>query len=200
MERLTQEEIRARCETGEAVDGRLADGTRVRFRRARPGDRARLRQGFARLSTQSRYRRFLSPLRDLRPAVLDYLTAADFEKHCAWIAELPGPIGHPGVGIGHWFRSATGTSAEVAVTVVDEYQGLGIGKALLWLLAETALGKGVRTFTATVLAENRPALRIASEITGAGQAPSKAGEVELAISLPAEAELWTRLPSVLGGR
>ena len=57
-------------------------------------------------------------------------------------------------------------TAEVGVTVVDAWQGRGLGSALLARLAERALQAGVEYFTAEVLAENRTMLAL---LPGLGQ-------------------------------
>ena len=51
-------------------------------------------------------------------------------------------------------------TAEVGVTVVDAWQGRGLGSALLARLSERALEAGVEYFTAEVLAENRTMLAL----------------------------------------
>jgi protein lysine acetyltransferase len=46
--------------------------------------------------------------------------------------------------------------AEVAVAVVDSWQGRGLGTALLDAIAARAREEGVERFTASVLANNSP--------------------------------------------
>ena len=50
--------------------------------------------------------------------------------------------------------------AEVAFVVVDEYQGRGIGRALMRHLANIACAAGLQTFIAEVLPENTPMLQV----------------------------------------
>jgi GNAT superfamily N-acetyltransferase len=50
--------------------------------------------------------------------------------------------------------------AEVAFAVVDDYQGKGIGAALLWHLALLARQAGLKEFSAEVLADNVPMLKV----------------------------------------
>src|SRR5665811_2355055 len=64
----------------------LRDGSRVTVRPIRPQDAAPLRAGFERLSDESRYRRFLSPMQELRGAMLRYLAEVDHHDHEALIA------------------------------------------------------------------------------------------------------------------
>jgi len=121
-----------------AVPARLTllDGSTVRVRPIRPGDKQRLLEGFERLSPESRYRRFLSPVPRLSDRALRYLTEVDHHDHEALIG-----IAHDcsGVGVARFVRSEEDPElAEAAVTVVDDWQGRGLGTALLVLLAERA--------------------------------------------------------------
>ena len=61
----------------------LADGTRLRLRAIEIDDRDRIAALFARLSPQSRYRRFLSPKLKLTPRELSQLTDIDHIHHVA---------------------------------------------------------------------------------------------------------------------
>ncbi|HEY1873765.1 MAG TPA: GNAT family N-acetyltransferase, partial [Steroidobacteraceae bacterium] len=51
-------------------------------------------------------------------------------------------------------------TAELAFTVVDEFQGQGIGSALLRHLTALARAAGVREFIAEVLPDNTAMLRV----------------------------------------
>jgi RimJ/RimL family protein N-acetyltransferase len=50
--------------------------------------------------------------------------------------------------------------AEVAFAIIDAYQGLGIGSALMRHLATLGREAGLREFTAEVLTENAPMLNV----------------------------------------
>jgi nucleotide-binding universal stress UspA family protein len=144
-------------------------------------DRARLADAFARLSERSRYRRFLSPMRALSDEMLDHLTDVDHRDHEALVAIDPSTDRL--VGVARYVRSdADPGAAEVAVTVADDWQGRGLGKALLEQLKERAWREGVRRFSALALAENRGALALLSSL---GEVERHAGgpEVQLVIEL-----------------
>jgi hypothetical protein len=64
----------------------LTDGTQLRVRPIRPSDREALAREFARLSPESRRRRFLTPKRELRESELRRLTEIDHRSHEALVA------------------------------------------------------------------------------------------------------------------
>jgi GNAT superfamily N-acetyltransferase len=134
----------------------LRDGTPVLVRPIRPDDKALLRKGFERLSPASRYRRFLSPVDELSDAELAYLTEIDYLDHFAWAA-VRADRHDEGLGVARYIRVKDEPEvAEAAVTVIDEYQGRGLGTLLLALLGAAALAAGIRFFRAFVLADNIP--------------------------------------------
>lgn len=137
----------------------LGDGTRVLLRPIVPEDKERLRAAFQRLSPESRYRRFLSPLEELSPELLVGLTEVDYRDHFAWVAlALDEPEG-PGVGVSRYVRLPDEPEvAEAAVTVVDDHQGRGLGTLLLQALGAVALENGIRRFRGYVLESNRVVL------------------------------------------
>lgn len=149
----------------------LRDGTRILVRPVLPEDRERLREGFARLSARSRYRRFLTSLEHLSDQQVRDLTEIDYDDRMAWVAVDPSRPSLPGLGVARYVRIAEEPAvAEAAVTVLDEYQGRGIGTILLRVLAESARERGIRSFRGYVLAENAPMMDILHDL-GATAAP-----------------------------
>ncbi len=166
--------------TPEAI--RLRDGSVVALRPITRDDKQLLREGFERLSLESRYRRFFSPLPKLSSAQLRYLTEVDHHDHEALVATDPatGAL----VGVARYIRSTDERNvAEIAVTVGDDWQGRGVGSALQDVLADRAREEGIDTFSAVVQADNERSLRM---LEGLGEfVLSSAGNtVELRIALP----------------
>ena len=140
---------------------RLADGTPVVLRPVLPTDRRHLVRGLARMSAESRYRRFLTPMPRFTPWHLRYLTEVDQREHLAWAVFVREAGGWAGVAVGRCVRLADDPSAaEFALTVVDDHQGRGLGRLLLGTLALLALPAGVERFVAEVLASNAPMTRL----------------------------------------
>jgi RimJ/RimL family protein N-acetyltransferase len=162
------------------VTVRLRDGSRVLIRPVRRSDAPLLADGFSRLSAQSRQQRFLTPKQRLSSAELRYLTHVDHYDH-----EAIGALDRAGrgVGIARYIRSRQDRrSAEIAVTVVDAWQGRGLGTELTRRLADRAIQAGISSFTALVTPENTAAagiLRVMrARLTGADEV-SKEYEIPL---------------------
>ena len=97
--------------------------------------------------------RFLTVKQELSPAELRYFTEIDHHDHEA-LGAVDRANGR-GVGVARYVRSAEDSqTAELAVTVVDEWQGRGLGTELVAQLAERAREEGIRRFTALVAADN----------------------------------------------
>jgi acetyltransferase len=131
----------------------LRDRSAVLIRPVRSTDAPLLADGFARLSAASRQMRFLGVKKRLSPAELSYLTDVDHHDHEALIAL--DRIGRQGVGIARYIRDAGDPeAAEIAVTIVDDWQRRGLGTELLAQLSGRACSEGIRRFTALAAAEN----------------------------------------------
>jgi RimJ/RimL family protein N-acetyltransferase len=135
----------------------LRDGTRIAVRPIEPSDRDRLAAAFERLSPDSRYRRFFSPVAHLSDAQLDHLTRVDHRDHEALVALAPGEDRI--IGVARFVRTRPG-HAEPAITVADDWQGRGVATALLARLVDRALDEGIGTFDAIVLSGNREAIEV----------------------------------------
>ena len=127
------------------------NGFAVDLRPVTPDDKALLADGFARLSERARYFRFLVPAERLTPSQLAYLSEVDHHDHVAWGALQ----GERAVGVGRFVRlTEDRSSADFALTVLDEYQGRGVGRLLIEVLGVSARARGIAHFHFDVLAEN----------------------------------------------
>jgi RimJ/RimL family protein N-acetyltransferase len=162
----------------------LRDGTPVHLRTIEPEDRDAIAAGFEELSDESRYRRFLSPVPRLTGSTLRYLTDVDHHDHEAVIAFSAD--GEP-MGVARYVREDPGSgTAEVAVTVVDAWQGRGLGTELLARVAERAREEGIDCFTATALAANNDMIDLLRNLGATDSKPAAGGVVELRVDLPVE--------------
>ena len=178
----------ARAETVE-----LRDGSQVWVRPIEPGDKVQLAAAFDHLSEDSRYRRFLHPIKHLSPRDLVYFTEVDHHDHEALIALDAND--QEVVGVVRCIRSqADPDEAEFAIAVVDEWQGRGLGTQLLVRLMRRARAEGVRRFTALMLSDNREALELVEHLVPSLSRRSSSGVMELVFELPQQPHLLTTEP------
>ncbi len=162
----------------------LRDGFRLAIRPVRPDDKQAIADGFERLSAQSRYRRFFSPLNRLGDRDLAYLTEVDHSDHEALVGFDPAT--RRAVGVARYVREPGADTAEVAVTVVDEWHGRGVATTLLERLSARARDEGIRHFVALVLEENADAIELFRELAPRHSERREAGAdyVEFRFDLP----------------
>lgn len=161
----------------------LTDGTPVCIRRVNRADEARLKEGIAQLSPQSRYLRFFSGMREAPPQVLRALASADGHNHLAWGALRSDLADTPALGVVHAFRDKDDReAAEFSVAVIDAYHGRGLARLLTAVLLLDCTREGYEHFTVHVLPENRPALTLARSL-GAKGVGHEGGVTEMAIDI-----------------
>ena len=138
-----------------AEDVVLEGRTRVQLRLVRPEDKDLMLEAWERLSPESRYRRFFAAKTALTDDELRYLTEVDNIDHVA-IGATTRLRGKPhALGIARFIRLAARPEvADAAVTVVDDAQGKGLGRALLSRLIAAARERGIQVFSCDVLADN----------------------------------------------
>ena len=132
----------------------------------RSDDADALQEAFERLSLQSRYQRFHSGVPRLSDAMLRVLVTVDHVDREALVA-LTAEAGGEIVGVVRYARDPTEpAAAELAVTVADAWQGLGLGAVLLRELTTRAAEHGVEHFTVDMLADNVPILALVRTVGG----------------------------------
>jgi GNAT superfamily N-acetyltransferase len=137
----------------------LRDGRRVEIRALRQEDRAELLAAVGRTSLESLHRRFFCVKRGFTEQETAFFLDIDFVEHVALVAVVE-EAGRPVIVGGARYIALRPGTAEVAFTVIDPYQGRGIGAALLHHLAGIARGAGLRELIADVLPGNGAMLRV----------------------------------------
>jgi GNAT superfamily N-acetyltransferase len=128
----------------------LRDGRTVEIRAQRSHDREGMQAAIARSSSGSLYRRFFAVRREFSEKEADYFLDIDFVNHVALVA-VADDAGQPTIVGGGRYVVVQPGQAEVAFAIVDAYQGLGIGSALMRHLATLGREAGLRELIAEVL-------------------------------------------------
>ena len=137
----------------------LRDGRRIEIRALKPEDRDGMVAAFDRASAQSRQRRFFSARRTLTEKEIAFFVNVDFVDHVALVAAAEEGGKSAVVGGGRYIVVEPGR-AEIAFAVLDQYQGQGIGAALMRHLLALARRAGLKELVAEVLPENAPMLKV----------------------------------------
>lgn len=137
----------------------LRDGRMLEIRALRPNDREGMLAAVQHASRQSLYRRFFGAKRHFTEKEIEFFLQVDFTSHVALVAVTDEDGERVIVGGCRYFVTRPG-QAEVAFTVVDQYQGQGIGTLLVRHLVNIARNSGLIELTAEVLPENAPMLKL----------------------------------------
>jgi GNAT superfamily N-acetyltransferase len=161
----------------------LCDSSHVRIRQGHHTDRGLLLRGFERLSPESRYRRFLAPMKELTESTIRYLTEIDHHNHEAMIA-LDERTGE-GIGVARYVRNPQRPDvAELAVMVIDDWQRRGVGTLLLEVISARAREEGITRFTGLMLATNKEMMDLLQELGPVRIVDQDLGTVEIEVPIP----------------
>jgi len=135
-------------------------GLEVLLRPVRISDEPLLKDFFYSLSDQSMYRRFMSVRKDMPHERLQEFVVIDYTREIVMLASIWHGETEEIVGVGQYGIDESSHTAEVAIAVDDAYHKQGIGTELLSYLTLLAKRHGLLGFTAEVLVENKPMLRL----------------------------------------
>ena len=164
----------------------LQDGTPAMIWPLLPSDAETLREGFRRLSPDSRQRRFLATLGELDDPMIRLLVdSADGVHHIALLLiVLPEGEEEP-AGVAHLVQDPDDpTTADIAVTVVDDWQGRGAGIALVAALVQRRPAEVTR-LRALVAADNRASLALLARAGRVSSGLPEQGVLDVTVELPA---------------
>ena len=117
--------------------------------------------GFQHMSARSRISRFATAMNHLTDEQLDYLTDLDGKDRVAWCATVTCDGEERGIGIARYISLPNEKNmAEFAITVVDDYQGQGVGYQLLNKLIQSASQNGFQVLRGYILMSNMPMLAL----------------------------------------
>lgn len=139
----------------------FSTGQKWVLRPIRPEDAQALQDFVRGLSTESRYMRFVSMMRELSPSMLARYTRIDYSRELALIATVPSAdivdadqSADKVIAFVHYLRNHDGRGAEYALVVADDWQRHGLGSQLMRAIIEAAKRQGLSYIDGYVLAIN----------------------------------------------
>ena len=158
----------------------LRDERRVLIRPVLPSDAPELADAIKTADPDTLRRRFMGGPPRVTPELLAHLTVVDYVQRFALVA-IDTASGR-GVAIARYEPAGEGV-AEIAVVVRPEWRRLGLATVLVLLLAKAAAERGIHTFSASYLAENRPVAALVEDAGGLGLQVIKQGIAEISLAI-----------------
>lgn len=159
-------------------------GHPVGVRMLEPADGPDLIDVFWHLSPTSRRQRFLSMGCKYSPDRVDALTSTSQPGRYALVAALLDRPRRPIIALAEFVTIADACwIAEPAITILDAYQGRGLGTRLSHMLVEAAQQRGVTRLTGTLDVSNTAATRLVQQ-AGARLAINTPGVLRFALDIP----------------
>jgi acetyltransferase len=147
----------------------LRGGGEYTVRPIHPDDSRMLQQLVLRVSPESRYFRFVSPINELSPSMLARFTLIDYDREMALVAVLKersaaddGEIVETEriVGVSRYITNPDQTSCEFALLVDDAFSGKGLGSRLMESIMDVAREKGLSEIEGLILSHNESMLKL----------------------------------------
>jgi len=131
----------------------LKNNRQIQLRPIRPDDAASISALVKNMSAESRYFRFMHAINELSPQMVAQFTKLDYDGQMAFVAvsEVNNVV-----GVSRYMISSNRLSGEFAISVSDDWKGLGLASSLMRLLMEHAKDQGLQTLQGDVLRTNTP--------------------------------------------
>jgi GNAT superfamily N-acetyltransferase len=181
----------------------LKDGTQVTLRGARADDGPKIRQAFSKLMGETIYTRFFVSKAEISDAELKRVTGTDFDRNVALLVTIGSGDEEIVIGGASYVVLDTDPpdrSAEMAFTVEEDYQRLGVASLLMRHIVRIARAAGLTSLQADVLTHNAPMLAVfrRSGLPMATRFEGGAVHARLSLDQEAEAAPHRRLPGNAG--
>lgn len=133
---------------------------RVRFRHVRPEDEPLVAAAINSSSRETLLHRFFSPIRNVAPDQLHRMLVFDPARETCIVGVVEECATARIICGARYVKLPKPKTAEIALTVHDDFQHKGLGTFLLRLLARLAGNDGLEIFEAEVLSTNDKMLRL----------------------------------------
>lgn len=159
------------------------DGLELRIRPVKASDEDMMRRLFYKFSDESRYYRYFTHVRIMPHKNMQQYLSVDYEKIFSVVAVHQIGNIEKIVAEARYAAYPDGQSYEMAFLADEQYQGKGISTFLGNYLIKIAMDRGIKTLTASVLAQNSKMLRVFEKLSVAPQKKYDGDTIELTFNL-----------------
>lgn len=137
------------------------EGREFNIRRISESDRNEIINGFESISSETRYKRFLTYKKSLSESEVNFFSHPDFVNHFAYgIQEIEENKKIP-FGISRFVRDQDNPDqAEFAIALSDKYQGMKLGLELMRFTVKEAKKNGIKILYGITLSDNKTILNL----------------------------------------
>ncbi len=142
---------------------KLDDGRPVTLRAVHRDDGPRIRRAFRTLGSETIHARFFEYRAEVTEAELAQITGVDFRRDAALLVTTGAGVDEVVIGGVSYFALDDfdpPKRAELAFTIVDGYQGHGMGRVLMHEIIGIARANGIHYLEADLFADNIPMLHV----------------------------------------
>ncbi len=142
----------------------LRDGRSVTIRAVRPDDAGAMQAAVDRLSAETRYSRFMSPLEELPPALAERSARPLMDRERALVAVWSEGSDERIVGGARYIKADDGETCEFAAMLADDWRGAGLASRMMRVLIGDARRCGLKRMEGYVLSQNGSMLNLARRL------------------------------------
>ncbi|MFC1889952.1 GNAT family N-acetyltransferase [Thermodesulfobacteriota bacterium] len=154
----------------------------VLFRAIKPSDEEGMRSLFYRFSDKAVYYRYFSPIKTMPHTKMQEYVNIDFNKTMSIVGFVVSATGKRRlICEARYAQSSHSPYVDTAFVVDENYGGRGIATFLLHYLIQIAKQRGIKGFTADVLATNKPMMKVFEKCEYPIKAMLSSGVYELTI-------------------
>jgi acyl-CoA hydrolase/predicted GNAT family acetyltransferase len=164
----------------------FSDGVKVFFRAIKPSDEEAMRRLFYRFSDDTVFYRYFSPIKTMPHYKMQEYVNVDYRRDMAIVGIVEEAGREEIIAEGRYSRHQDNSLADTAFVVDEKFTGRGIASVLLEMLIGHAREKGITGFSADVLSDNKPMLKVYSKLPFALQSKLKYGVYHLTINFSEE--------------
>ncbi|MBF0389418.1 MAG: GNAT family N-acetyltransferase [Desulfamplus sp.] len=135
-------------------------GVTLRFRAIKPSDEESMRRFFYRCSDEMRFYRFFYSIKTMSHDKMQEYINIDYSKEFSVVALTGNTEDERIVAEARFVKDERTSYGDVAFLIEETYQGIGVGSYMLNLLMSIAREQGIKGFSAEVISDNHPMMKV----------------------------------------